>query len=107
VNAVTNGKPSGGEWKDSAVDLMNEPMVYGSYIFTPANDGSTIPTLYTVSKTQLALFSHAPEFICNRANWWLRGVVSSAHFAYVNSGGACHYYSASHSYGVRPAFAIH
>ena len=29
VNAVTNGKPTGSDWYDSTVELMNENMVYG------------------------------------------------------------------------------
>ena len=47
TTTVTDDKPSAGAWCDSLVDLMNEPMVYGSYIFTPANDGVTIPYRYT------------------------------------------------------------
>ena len=106
TNAVTNGKPSGGSWYDSKVDLMNELNVYGSYIFTPANDGTTIPYNYTTDTTQLALFQLDPTRICNRSHWWLRGVVSAAYFALVNSGGCANCYNASSSIGVRPAFAI-
>lgn len=106
VNAVTNGKPSNHAWYDSTVELMNECMVYGSYIFTPACDGTTISYRYTIDKSQLALFALRPDLICNRANWWLRGVVSGAHFANVAWYGNadCHY--ASHPSGVRPAFGI-
>ena len=66
---------------------MNEPMVYGGYIFTPACDGTTISYRYTIDKSQLALFALRPDLICNRAYWWLRDVVSGAHFAYVDSCG--------------------
>ena len=106
VNAVTNGKPSNHAWYDSDIDLMNEPMVYGSYIFTPACDGTTISYRYTIDKSQLALFAMRPDLICNRADWWLRDVVSGALFAHVYSHGnaACNY--ASHPDGVRPAFGI-
>ena len=40
------------------------------------------------------------------ANWWLRDVVSGAFFAYVGASGGAIYHGASHSFGVRPAFAI-
>ncbi len=106
VNAVTNGKPSNHAWYDSTVDLMNECMVYGSYIFTPACDGTTISYRYTIDKSQLALFALRPDLICNRVYWWLRDVVSGAHFANVNWYGNADCNNASYSLGVRPAFGI-
>lgn len=62
-NAVSNGKPSGGTWYDSTVDLMNEAMVYGTRHFTAVSDGSTVPNNYTIDKSQLPLFRYAPWFI--------------------------------------------
>lgn len=106
TNAVTNGKPSGGAWFDSDVELMNENMVYGSHIFAPASDGSTIPTNYTVEKSQLPLFQLAPHLISNRQWFWLRDVVSPAYFASVSTNGLATYNSASYERGVRPAFVI-
>lgn len=106
VNAVTAGAPSAGAWFDSSVELMNEPMVYGSYIYTAGSNGSTIVTRYTTDKTQLALFRLSPKDINIRATYWLRDVVSSAHFALVYPYGVAYYYYASYSLGVRPAFAI-
>jgi hypothetical protein len=106
-NAMTDGHASGGSWYDSDVDLMNEPMVYGSYIFTPANDGVTIPNLYTIDNGQLPLFSLNHRHICNRAAWWLRDAVSASYFAYVGLSGTCYCGSASSAWvGVRPAFGI-
>lgn len=105
-NATTNGYASAGAWFDSSVELMNEPMVYGSYIHTPAGNGSTIPNRYTISKQQLALFALNPKKVNIRATYWLRDVVSSAYFAAVNSIGNADYYYASGSPGVRPAFPI-
>lgn len=85
-NAVANGRPSGGAWFDSSIELPNEPMMYGHPHFSPTSDGSTVPSIYTISKTQLALFMVCPRFIVNRSyNQWLRDVVSSAYFAFVNS----------------------
>lgn len=104
VNAVTNGKPSGGAWFDGDVELMNENMVYGSPIFAPACDGSTIPTNYTTEKSQLPLFQLAPHLISNRQWFWLRDVVSPAFFAHVSYGGFAAYNGASNECGVRPYF---
>ncbi len=106
VNAVSNGKPSGGGWFDSDVELMNECMVYGSHIFAPACDGSTIVTNYTIGKSQLPLFQHAPNLISNRQWFWLRDVVSSAYFAHVTYSGVAYFHTAASGSGVRPAFVI-
>lgn len=106
-NAVTNGRPSGGAWFDSSIELPNEPMMYGHLHFSPTSDGSTVPSIYTISKTQLALFMVCPKFIVNRSyNQWLRDVVSSASFAVVDAYGNATCYGASFSYGVRPVFPV-
>lgn len=106
VNTVVNGKPANHAWYNSSVELMNEPMVYGSYIFTPACDGTVISYRYTIDKSQLALFALRPDLIGNRAAWWLRDVVSGAAFAYVLSHGDAYCNDASDADGVRPAFGI-
>jgi len=106
VNAVTNGKPSGGSWYNSTVELMTEQNVYGGKIFGAGNDGSTIPYLYTIDKSQFPLFAHDPSMISNRQRFWLRDVVSADRFAGVNATGYAHYTTASNDYGVRPAFSI-
>lgn len=106
-NAVANGRPSGGAWFDSSIELPNEPMMYGHPHFSPTSDGSTVPSIYTISKTQLALFMVCPRFIVNRSyNQWLRDVVSSAGFANVGVNGPTDYYGASASRGVRPVFPV-
>lgn len=106
-NAVANGRPSGGAWFDSSIELPNELMMYGHPHFSPTSDGSTVPSIYTISKTQLALFMVCPRFIVNRSyNQWLRDVVSSAAFACVGNYGFTGYYSASYSLGVRPVFPV-
>lgn len=106
-NAVANGRPSGGAWFDSSIELPNESMMYGHPHFSPTSDGSTVPTIYTISKTQLALFMVCPRFIVNRSyNQWLRDVVSSAGFADVDNLGTAYSTGASNSYGVRPVFPV-
>ena len=106
TNAVANGKPSGGAWVDTICDLMNEEMVYGTSIFRPTSDGSTVPANHRVEKSQLPLFAHEPSRIINRADYWLRDVVTAALFARVDGGGRADCYGASYSFGVRPAFCI-
>ena len=82
-------------------------MMYGHLHFSPTSDGSTVPSIYTISKTQLALFMVCPRFIVNRSyNQWLRDVVSSAGFAFVLGNGAASSDGASGSDGVRPVFPV-
>ena len=105
-NAVTNGRPSGGSWYDSTVELMTEQNVYGGKIFGAGNEGSSVPALYTVDKSQYPLFAFRPDLISNCQTFWLRDVVSAANFACVNGDGNANYYNASDVRGVRPAFSI-
>lgn len=111
INAVTSGYPSAGAWTDSSVELMNEPMVFGSYVITPSGDGSVIPKRYTNSAVQLALFAVAPSFINStpegqRISYWLRDVVSASRFVRVTDFGPGTETAPSLDYGVRPAFAV-
>ena len=106
TNAVTDGHASAGAWFDSTLDLPNEIMMYGCHVYAAMNNGTVIPTNYTIGKTQLALFTVVPKLISNRATFWLRDVVSSASFAHVTGIGATDCNGASNSYGVRPVFAI-
>lgn len=106
TNAVTDGHASAGAWFDSTLDLPNEIMMYGCHVYAAMNNGTVIPTNYTIGKTQLALFTVVPKLISNRATFWLRDVVSSACFAGVGGYGDTAYGNASTSFGVRPVFAI-
>jgi hypothetical protein len=106
INAVTNGYHFVGAWFDSTVELMNEIMVYGSYIYTPGSTGSIFIHRATINKQQLALFSLNPGMINRRQFFWLRDVSSSTHFAMVYDRGSAFCTPASSSYGVRPVFAI-
>lgn len=107
VNAVASGRPSGGAWYDSIVEIPNERMVYGNAPFSPVSDGSAIPSNYTIDNAQLPLFALDHSRICNRAHWWLRDPVSARDFAGVNANGNCASNGASGTWiGVRPAFGI-
>lgn len=103
TNTVSGGAASAGSWYDSTVELMNEVMLYGSYIETPS--GNDVKR-YTIDKTQLALFAAHPKFINNGNSYWLRDVVSATSFACVDHYGSSSIATASTSYGVRPVFAI-
>ena len=105
-NATSNGCASAGAWVDSTVDLMCEHMVYGSGIFSPVSDGSTVPNNYRVEKSQLPRFAHNPRMIGIRSTWWLRDVITSAYFAIVSNYGLANCRGASFAHGVRPAFCI-
>ena len=106
MNAVTNGYESGQSIYDVEIELMNEPMVYGSNIFHNIQNGTNLPSNYTMSKSQLPLFQHRHDLIGNGGTWWLRDVVSSAYFAHVAGYGGAYNLNASASLGIRPAFAI-
>ena len=115
VNAVTDGRSTGGAWCDSYVELLDERMAYGSLVFDSSSPdgsgGTSISSLfnrYSVSCKQLNLFRHRPDMISNRQWYWLRNVVSAGCFAGVYCYGACLYATASSSGGgVRPAALIY
>lgn len=106
TNAVSNGYPSAGAWFDSSMEIPNEIMMYGSHVFAPASNGTSIPHRYTIEKSQLALFMVDPKMISNRTTFWLRDIASSNGFAYIDSRGYAGSDNASDSIGVRPVFAI-
>lgn len=110
VNAVTNGKPTGSDWYDSTVDLMNENMVYGGRQFSPMPDGTdpwNACRNYTIDKSQLPLFRLAPWMSFVRDQWcWLRDVVSAACFADCGGGGCADCVDASNAGGVWPAVGL-
>lgn len=110
TNAITNGAPTGTDWYDSTVELMNENMVYGGRQFSPMPNGATDPwntcRNYTIDKSQLPLFHLAPWLICNRSWYWLRDVISAAAFADVGGNGACDCGNASGTGGVRPVAGL-
>lgn len=105
TNAVSNGRPSGGSWYDSEIDIMSEQMVYGGAVFAVANSGIDVPMNYLVGKSQLPLFSHGPEFANVVSDFWLRDIVSNSDFSICYYGRADRT-GADYAYGVRPYFCI-
>lgn len=110
VNAVTNGKPTGSDWYDRTVDLMNENMVYGGRQFSPMPNGAdpwSTCRNYTIDKSQLPLFRLAPWMSFVRDQWcWLRDDVSAIGFASCGGYGDSDCRAASHAGGVWPAVGL-
>ena len=102
ANATTSGQASGWAWYDASVEIMNEVMVYGTKAWSGFTHGFETAT----SSSQLPLFALDKTKINTRQTYWLRDVNSASDFACVHAGGDAGYYSASVSFGVRPAFSI-
>ena len=105
-NAVTNGQPSGSSLYSSTVELMAEQNLYGGKIFGAGNNGSTVPRLHTMEKSQYPLFAFRPDLISNRNEFWLMDVASATFFAVVSPSGIALVNNASVVLGVRPTFSI-
>jgi len=103
ANAVSDGAQTAGAWFDSTVELMNELMVYGHYVYCRKSNGVY---LYTIDKAQLTLFKLNPAMVNLRYSYWLRDVYSATDFALVGAHGYAATGNASSSSGVRPAFPV-
>lgn len=103
TNAINGNTPSGWAWFDSDVELMNEVQAYGSVAWG-AHDGNG----YNVASGdgQFPLFMFDRTKLHNREDYWLRDVTSATSFSLVSGHGGAINYSASYSFGVRPAFCI-
>ena len=98
---VWTGAPNwNGAWYSQQCNLMSEAMVYdGPHCASSALDN-------IMATRQMSAFRLSEKAInYNRANWWLRDVVSSAYFARVLGGGLADTHGASFVLGVRP-FAL-
>lgn len=109
TNTVASGAASNWAWSDCKLRLMTEIELYGSVVWSKAGYDTGI------GKSQLPLFSLAPEYIraglggteqSSRYSFWLSGVSSATYFAYCNHNGSANYANASGSLGVRPLFLI-
>lgn len=89
-----------GEWVSVRCNLMSEKMVYGAPICAAGAMDNSVAT------RQMSAFRLSERLInYNRQHWWLRDVVSSAVFAYVDGDGLAFANNASSVLGVRP-FAL-
>ena len=107
INAVTNGKPSGGIECDCCVELMDERMIFGSYQFDGGTHDATVaPELYVFPHAQFAAFQLTSSLKGNGSWYWERNVYSSYAFCSVNNDGGANATSAPNSGGVRPVAFI-
>ena len=106
INSVQDGVAFNGGWYDSIIEIMCEQMVYGSGIFSPVSNGSTVPNNRRVEKTQLPLFQHNPSKLSNGDTWWLRDVISNSSYTTVDFHGLAYAGGANTEFGVRPCFCI-
>lgn len=102
-NVAANNVPTGAAWYDSQIDLMTERQVFGSPAYGTQNQNGVNAN---IQYSRFPLFSLAPEFITNRAWYWLQDVVNGGNFVTIDSTGIAGNFRASGSGGVRPYFLI-
>lgn len=88
-----------GEWVSCQCNLMSEKMVYGA----PICSGGAMDN--TMATRQMSAFRLSARLRNYGGWWWLRDVVSSAHFAFASRNGNASMNAASESCGVHP-FAL-
>jgi hypothetical protein len=103
ANEVIGDNPSGWDWRDMRVELMNEEQVFGHAVWGATNhNGYDVGT----QKTQFRLFALEPTKLTitfpNRQRYWLTNVKSSDRFAIVGDYGEANYEVPSFYIGVRP-----
>ena len=104
VNAETH-MPNNHVWVDSYADLMNELMVYGSFVHSPTAPNTINHDHYTIDRDQLSLFRLNPNAL-GHTTIWLRDVVTYSSFAMVNTSGNAHYSYAQTPLGVYPVISL-
>ena len=101
AGAGWTGAASDWAWCDASADLMSEPQLYGTTVFSSSFFD------VGVKKRQFALFRHDPALMNIRADFWLSAVASGPTFARCDSGGVAGDWGASSVIGVRPHFLYH
>lgn len=101
AGAGWTGATSGWSWVDASADLMNEPQLYGTTVFSSS--------FHDVAnrKSQFALFRFDRSKLQIRADFWLSAVSSGTFFAGCGSYGNARGWGASGVVGVRPHFLYH
>jgi hypothetical protein len=89
-----------GTWTITTLDLMNEVMVYGCYVYTHNNNKQTSDS------RQLNLFRFNSGLLNINSDYWLRDVSSETKFCLISQYGDASRDDATNTYGVRPIFAI-
>lgn len=105
-SSASSGRPTGGAWYDSTVDLMTEQNVFGNKIYGLPNDGASGTIVSTADTRQFPLFQMYPAGTTVRQAYWLRDTASGTAFAQVSGYGIANKGNANTDSGVRPAFCI-
>lgn len=119
TDRVSNGKPTGAQWRTVSLELPNLFMIFGANPLQPGADGSNLPpTQQTESTRQLALFDLAPWFIRTkhdpsiggdpnvRSTTWLRDVLSPVAWGMIGMTGEATFGISTSQYFYRPIFSI-
>lgn len=109
-NAVSNdGVPYGGVWTTTNIDIPSETMIFGSYVYAPANYGSGIGYRGTTSMDQLAGIRVNRQFASPaRQRYWLRDVVNASKFSACSNTGSPDMIDANNNNNnhIRPVFGL-
>lgn len=97
---LTHRMYTDGRWVQTTVDLMNEIMLYGCYIYAGESGRQT------AESRQLSLFRLSSQLKNINYNYWLRNDVDSGRFALVSQYGDASCDAATSTFGIRPVFAI-
>lgn len=107
-NATTKGYASGGIFVKSTVEIPDELMIFGTYMYSNYGDGTSISNRYFTGRArQVKAFAVNPELITqNNITYWLRNVASEKAFCAMSGNGQSRYLNPTTAYGVRPYFAL-
>ena len=101
AGAGWTGAASEWAWCDASADLMSEPQLYGTTVFSSSFFD------VGVKNRQFSLFRHDTALMNIRADFWLSAVSNGTEFAGLFRGGAANHWGTSFVQGVRPHFLYH
>ena len=89
-------------YRDDLLAIPSEMEIFGERIFSKEDSKDEQLEPMKEKRNRIAL-----DGMDGYPNWyWLRDATSTLYFAVVSGGGRAHYYTATHSLGVRPRFRI-
>lgn len=115
-DASASGLASGWAWFDqdnwssptrkSICDLPNETQIYGQQVFGRGSAYTNVGYEIGIDKFQFALCGLQKNFVNNRADYWLRSVLSASYAAFVGGIGDANRAGSANAIGVRPRFVL-
>lgn len=108
VTSINTGQYASVIGQNSVIDVMNQIMVFGSWVNIPISTNSTRSYMDTYDTKQLALFALNPNAICSTDDqYWLRDLYYAGDALGSVVKGQAHVQDIkSTTYGVRPVFGI-